>query len=360
MPKTTLAKIAEMIGATAPAATNNGAGAASADATEILGISSLPEAGPDQVSFCGDGKHLRQIAGTRAAAVIVPTKIRLPAGVTVPLLIVDDADVAVNKLLTFFAPPIPRPPVGVDPLARVDPTARLGDGCRIGPFVTVGARATVGDGCVLHPGVVVGDDTSLGDGCELHANVVVRERCTVGRRVIVNANSTIGTDGFGYRWDGRHHAKVPQIGTVVIGDDVELGSNTCVDRAKFSATVVGPGTKVDNLVQIGHNTRVGSHCIIVGQVGLAGSVTLGNGVVLGGQSAIRDHISLGDGSMVAACSGVAEDVDAGQVVSGLPALPHRQSLREQAALRRLPELVQQMRKLQEEVKRLRVKLGEPE
>lgn len=319
---------------------------------EVVGIDALADASPRHVSFCGDGHYLKQVSASRAAAVVVPRKLKLPEGGSTRWLVVDDADVAVNKLLQHFAPPIPRPAIGVDAIARVDPSAVLGEGVRVGPFVYVGARAKVGARCVLHPGVHVGDDTVLGDDCELFANVVVRERCTLGNRVVVHAGSVIGSDGFGYRWDGRRHAKVPQIGTVVIGDDVEIGSCACVDRAKFSATVVGPGTKIDNLVQVAHNVRTGAHCIITGQVGLAGSVTLGHGVVLGGQCAVRDHMTLGDGAMVAACSGVAEDVEARQMVSGLPALPHRQSLREQAALRRLPELVQQMRKLTEEVGRL--------
>jgi UDP-3-O-[3-hydroxymyristoyl] glucosamine N-acyltransferase len=176
---------------------------------------------------------------------------------------------------------------------------------------------------------------------------------TLGNRVIIHAGSVLGTDGFGYRWDGKQHAKIPQIGTVIVEDDVEIGSCVCIDRAKFSATRIGRGSKIDNLVQIGHNVTVGPHCIIVGQAALAGSVTLGAGVVLGGQCAVRDHVTLADGAMVAACSGVAEDVDPKTIVSGLPALPHRQSLREQAALRRLPDLVVQVRKLQEEVDRLK-------
>jgi UDP-3-O-[3-hydroxymyristoyl] glucosamine N-acyltransferase len=217
----------------------------------------------------------------------------------------------------------------------------------------------LGARCVLYPGVYIGDDTTLGDDCHLLPNVVVRERCTLGHRVIVHAGAVIGTDGFGYRWDGKQHAKVPQIGTVEIGDDVEIGSCACIDRAKFAATRIGHGTKIDNLAQIGHNVVIGPHCIIVGQAGLAGSATLGTGVILGGQSAVRDHITMGDGAMLAACSGVMEDVPAKQIVSGLPALPHRQSLREQAALRRLPDLVVQVRKLEEELRALKAQLPQP-
>jgi len=177
--------------------------------------------------------------------------------------------------------------------------------------------------------------------------------------VVIHASSVLGTDGFGYRWDGQKHAKIPQIGTVIVEDDVEIGSCVCIDRAKFSSTRVGRGTKIDNLVQIGHNVQIGPHCIIVGQAGLAGSVRLGERVVLGGQTAVRDHITIGDGAMSAACSAIAEDVEPKTVVSGMPAFPHRQSLREQAALRRLPDLVVQVRKIQEEIAKLKGKTDQP-
>ena len=231
----------------------------------------------------------------------------------------------------------------------------LGESVAVGPFVFIGERAHIGARTVLHAGVYVGDDVTIGEDCELFPNVTLRERLTLGKRVIIHAGSVLGTDGFGYRWDGSQHQKIPQIGTIIIEDDVEIGSCVCIDRAKFSTTHVGRGTKIDNLVQIGHNVQVGPHCIIVGQAGLAGSSQLGTGVVLGGQTAVRDHITIGDGAMAAACSAIAEDVEAKQVVSGTPALPHRQSLREQAALRRLPDLVVQVRKLQEELDALKGK-----
>jgi UDP-3-O-[3-hydroxymyristoyl] glucosamine N-acyltransferase len=217
----------------------------------------------------------------------------------------------------------------------------------------------------------------LGDDCELFPNVVVRERCTLGHRVVIHAGSVMGSDGFGYRWDGEKHAKIPQIGVVIVEDDVEIGSCVCIDRAKFGATRIGRGTKIDNLVQVGHNAVTGPHCIVVGQAGMAGSVTLGAGVILAGQSAVKDHVHMGDrsilgpcsgvmddvppGQMVTGlpampCSGVMDDVPPGQMVTGLPAMPHRQMLREQAALRHLPELRTQVRKLQEELDALKAKL----
>jgi UDP-3-O-[3-hydroxymyristoyl] glucosamine N-acyltransferase len=345
MPSLTLSDIAEMLHVPAPAGHAQ---------TAVSGMATLAEAGPGDLSFLGSDAYLKQFAATKAAAVIVQRRVKLPRdGVRTPVFVVDDADLAVARVLERFAPPVPRPPVGRHHTAFVAPSALVGEGARVGMNVFVGDGCRIGRNVVLHPGVYVGADVTLGDDVELHPNVVLRERCTVGHRVIIHAGSIIGTDGFGYRWDGTRHQKVPQIGTVIIEDDVEIGSCVCIDRAKFSATRVGRGTKIDNLVQIGHNVVIGPHCIIVGQAGLAGSVTLGAGVVLGGQSALRDHITMGDGSMVAACSGVAEDVDPKMIVSGLPALPHRQSLREQAALRRLPDLVTQVRKLQEQIDALK-------
>jgi UDP-3-O-[3-hydroxymyristoyl] glucosamine N-acyltransferase len=316
-------------------------------------IGTLREAREDELSFLGSEKYLDDFAQTRAAAVIVHKRVKLPTDHGKPVLLVDDADLAVAQLLERFAPPVPRPPVGTHHLAVVSPSASIGENARIGPGVFIGDDCRIGKNAVLHAGVYIGADVTLGDDCELFPHVVLRERVTIGHRVIIHAGSVVGSDGFGYRWDGSKHQKIRQIGTVIIEDDVEIGSCVCIDRAKFAATRIGRGTKIDNLVQIAHNVTVGAHCIITGQVGIAGSATLGSGVVLGGQCAVRDHVTMGDGSAVAACSGVAEDVDPKTIVSGLPALPHRQTLREQAALRRLPDLVVQIRKLQEEVEELK-------
>jgi UDP-3-O-[3-hydroxymyristoyl] glucosamine N-acyltransferase len=319
----------------------------------LTGVNSLADASPSEISFLSSEAHASAFKTTRAAAVIVQRKLNLPGNPNTIALPVDDAELAVAKVLELFAPPVPRPPPGVHPTAIVSPSASIGQGARIGPGVFIGDDCRIGRNAILHHNVYLSADVSLGEDCEFFPNVVVRERITIGHRVVIHAGSVLGTDGFGYRWDGAKHAKVPQIGTVLIEDDVEIGSCVCIDRAKFAATRVGRGTKIDNLVQIGHNVQIGPHCIIVGQAGLAGSATLGAGVVLGGQSAVRDHIHMGDGSMLAACSGVMENVDPKSIVSGLPALPHRQSLREQAALRRLPNLVVEVRKLKEELEQLK-------
>lgn len=322
----------------------------------VAGVATLGEAGAQDLSYVASEALLDELAGTRAMAVIVQNRVKLPAAWTRPALRVDDAELAVGKVLELFAPPVPRPPAGVDPAARVAPSALLGRDVAVGPFAVIGERARLGDRTVVHAGVVVGDDVTTGEDCLLFPNVVIRERITIGNRVTIHAGSVLGTDGFGYRWDGKRHVKIPQIGTVVVEDEVEIGSCVCVDRAKFSTTRIGRGTKIDNLVQIGHNVQIGPHCILVGQTGLAGSSKLGTGVVLGGQTAVRDHIRIGDGAMAAARSAIAEDVEPKTIVSGMPALPHRQSLREQAALRQLPDLRVQVRKLQEELDKLRGEL----
>jgi UDP-3-O-[3-hydroxymyristoyl] glucosamine N-acyltransferase len=343
----TLGEIAAMLNCPAPA---------SADAP-IRGVATLTEAGPGEVSFLGSDTYLSQFHQTKAAAVIVSRKVQLPAGSIRPVLVVENADLAVAQILNRIAPPIARPAKGVHGSAQVDVTAKFGANVAVGALTFIGARTTVGKNTVIHPGVVISDDVTIGDDCEIFPNVTIRERITIGHRVIINAGTVLGTDGFGYRWDGKQHAKIPQIGTVVIEDDVEIGSAVCIDRAKFAATRVGKGTKIDNLVQVAHNVEIGPHCIIVGQVGLAGSCKLGTGVVLGGQVAVRDHISLGDGSSAAACSGIAEDVKSRQMVSGTPALPHRQNLRQHAALRHLPTLIEQMRAMQQEIEALKKQLN---
>jgi UDP-3-O-[3-hydroxymyristoyl] glucosamine N-acyltransferase len=343
-----LGEIAARVGAAAPPA-----GAAD---LAISGVAALEDAQSGQLSFVTSDAFVKGLAKTRASAVLVNKKVKFtprPTGNGPAILLVDDAELAMSKVLELFSFPPCRPDRGVDAQARIDPTADLALEVTVGPFTSIGRRTRVGRGTIIHSHVYIGDDVTIGEGCEIYPNVTIRERITIGSRVIINAGCVLGTDGFGYRWDGTKHAKVPQIGTIIIEDDVEMGSCVCIDRAKFSATRIGRGTKIDNLVQIAHNVVIGPNCILVGQVGLAGSATLGTGVTLGGQVAVRDHVTLGDGAMVAARGAVAEDIPAGTVVSGMPALPHRQTLREQAAIRRLPDLVVQVRKLQEEVERLK-------
>jgi UDP-3-O-[3-hydroxymyristoyl] glucosamine N-acyltransferase len=336
-----LREIAALLGCAAPATD-----------VRITGVAALDEAGPQDISFITSESYLKAFKASHAGAVLVQKKIPIGTDPHPIALLVDDADLALVKVLEAFAPPVPRPPRGTDATARVDQTASVGKDASIGAYSIVGARSRIGAETVIHPHVYISDDVEIGENCEIFPNVTIRERIQIGSRVIIHAGSVLGTDGFGYRWDGTKQAKIPQIGTVIVEDDVEIGSCVCVDRAKFSVTRIGRGTKIDNLVQIAHNVTIGPHTVIAGQAGLAGSATLGAKVVLGGQVALRDHVQVGDGAMIAACAAVANDVAAGEVVAGMPALPHRQALREQAAIRRLPDLVVQVRKLEEAIKRL--------
>jgi len=346
----TLDQIAELIGSAAPPQ----------DGRRIItGIAALDCAGSFDLSYLGSDQYLKDFQSTQAGAVIVQKRVKLPPEErNTAVLVVDDAELALAKVLSAFAPPIPRPPIGIDPTAKIASTVMMGEDVAVGPHVVLGERVQIGSAAVLHAGVFIGDDTKLGDHCELFPGAVVRERITLGHRVVIHSGSVLGSDGFGYRWDGSRHVKIPQIGTVIIGDDVEIGSCVCIDRAKFGATKIGSGTKIDNLVQIAHNVEIGEHCIIVGQAGIAGSAKLGRGVVLGGQVAVRDHIIIGDGAMVAATSGIAEDVPPKSIVSGTPALPHRQSLREQAALRDLPDLRNRVKQLKDQLDEMQKKLDE--
>ena len=319
----------------------------------VTGVASLSDAGPGDLSFLNSEAFLSEFQSTSAIAVLVQKQLKLPEATRTIVLRVDDADLAMARVLESFAPPVIRPVPGADPQSRIDPSAHIGNDVSIGAFSVVSAGARIGRGTIIYPQVYIGHDVMIGEDCQIFPNVTIRERIQIGSRVIIHAGSVLGTDGFGYRWDGTKQAKIPQIGTVIIEDDVEIGSCVCIDRAKFSSTRIGRGTKIDNLVQIAHNVTIGPHCVIVGQAGLAGSASLGTRVTLGGQTALRDHVHIGDGAMVAACAAVASDVASGEIVSGMPALPHRQSLRENAAMRRLPDLVTQMRKLEEEIKKIR-------
>jgi UDP-3-O-[3-hydroxymyristoyl] glucosamine N-acyltransferase len=340
-----LREIAAMVGCAPPAG----------DAC-VSGVAGLSEAGPDDLSFLNSEAFLTEFKSTNAAAVLVQKQLRIPETTRTVVLRVDDADLAMAKVLESFAPPVIQPAPGADPHSQIDPGAEIGADVSVGAFSVISAGARIGRGTIIHPLVFIGRDVTIGEDCQIFPNVTIRERIQIGSRVIIHAGSVLGTDGFGYRWDGAKQAKIPQIGTVIVEDDVEIGSCVCIDRAKFSSTRIGRGTKIDNLVQIAHNVTIGPHCVIVGQAGLAGSATLGTRVILGGQTALRDHVHIGDGAMVAACAAVASDVAAGEVVSGMPALPHRQTLRENAAMRRLPDLVTQMRKFEEEIKQIRSQL----
>lgn len=305
----------------------------------VTGVEQLDRAEPDQVTFVRDRKNAAAWAQSQSRVVLAARQAELAPDNGRAVILVDNADLAMATVLGLFAPATVAPPPGVHPRATVDPTAQLGAQVAIGPGCVVGAGARLGDGCVLHANVCLMDESTLGRRCQLFPGVVIRERCQLGDDVIIHSNAVIGADGFGYTpaADGRGLVKIPQIGTVSIGNDVEIGAGTCIDRGKHSATMIGDGTKIDNLCQIAHNCRIGRHCALAGQVGLAGSVTIGDGVLVGGNVSIKDQLNIGDGATIAACAAVMHDVPEGATWGGYPAQDLRQTLRQVAAVRRLTE-----------------------
>ncbi len=308
----------------------------------IQGVGTVHDAGPHEIAWVTDVTYFKKASVCRAAAIIGPADLPDTLGAVV---IVSDVEAAIAKVLAFFEPPLWQPPAGRDGSAYIDPTAELGEGVVVGPFVTIGPRTIIGRGTVLYSGVFVGADATIGASCQLWPNVFVGDRCQIGNRVVIWPSATIGRPGFGFILRERRLQRIPQIGTVVLEDDVEVGAGACVDRAKCGATRIGVGSKIDNMVQVAHNVRIGPGCILAGQVGLAGSVRLGTGVVLAGQVGVVDGVEVGDGVRATAKAGITHSVAAGMTVASYPARDRMTTLREQAAVRRLPDLADLVRKL---------------
>ncbi len=309
----------------------------------ITGAAGIEAAGPGQITFVDSPRFLRHLGASRAAAVIVRPGVECP----LPCLRAADPHSVFAAVLARFAMPRERVfPPGVHATALVDPTAVLGVGVAVGPYSVIGGSARLGDGCALGSHVVIGPDVVIGPRATLYAHVTVREGVEIGAEVILHAGAVVGSDGFGYRQGAAGLVKIPQIGRVVLEDGVEVGANACIDRAQTDVTRVGAGTKLDNLVQIGHNVTVGRHCAVSAQCGISGSSQLGDGVVLGGQVGVADHITVGDGAKVAAQSGLDRDLPAGAVVFGSPAVERRRAYRLVALTHRLPELFARLRRLE--------------
>lgn len=303
----------------------------------IEGPEQLERANNNQITFVGSRKYINLWETSKACAAIVDEKLNIEPGENRALIRVKNADLAMAKLLELFDPGPPQMENDIHPSAVVDDTAVIGNGCKIGANSYVGKNVVLGDGVLLYPNVTVLDETKIGKGTIVWSGTVIRERTEIGAYCIFHTNVSIGADGFGYRpsEDGRGLVKIPQIGNVVIGNAVEIGANSCVDRGKFSSTIIGDGCKIDNLVQIAHNCILGRSCIMAGHSGLAGSVTLGDGVIIGGSASIKDHTTIHSGAVVAAGSGVMNDVAAGKTVLGYPATDSRDMLKQWLALRRL-------------------------
>ena len=314
---------------------------------EIQGLLPFDSAGPGDLTLAADRRHLRQLDRCSASAVIVSAGVEAP-GVT--LLQVDDPKATFARLLELFNRQ-PFVAAGVSTLASVGRDCQLPADITVGPFATLGDRVVVGARTTIHSGARVGDGCVLGQDVVLHPNAVLYPGVQLGDRVVIHSGTVIGADGFGYVWDGERQVKMPQTGTVVIEDDVEIGANSCIDRATFGATVIEKGVKLDNHVHIAHNCRIGSHTIIVAQVGVSGSVKIGRNCVFAGHSGVVDHVTIGDHVSVMMKAGVSKDVPSGSRVSGAPAMDHDEAMRIEAVKRRLPELYQELKALKRKVDR---------
>ena len=320
----------------------------------------LTRAGVHDITFAADDKNFKLLRKSSAGACLVPEKhadALATEGLATSLVAVPDAMDAFLVILRKFRPQPPRPTCGVSPLAHIDPSATLGTDNQIFPGVFISAGARVGSRCILHPGVYLGPGSTVGDDCVLHPHVVLYDGVLVGSRVILHAGVVLGADGFGYRFRNGRFEKIPQLGTVHVGDDVEIGANTTVDRGMIGPTVVGTGTKLDNLVMIGHNCEIGKHNVFASQVGLAGSCSTGDYVRLAGQVGTADHVHLGQGCTVGAKSGVHKVIPAGETHVGYPARPEMEELKIVMATARTPEMRKQLRDLEKRLDDLEKRLA---
>jgi UDP-3-O-[3-hydroxymyristoyl] glucosamine N-acyltransferase len=308
----------------------------------VAGIKPLDQAGPDDLSFVAHPRYRRAAAASRAAGLIVGDDAIAPGR---NLILVENPYAALAVAMGLFHAP-ERPAPGISPLAVLGEGTTPGRDVSIAPFVVAGRGCHIGDRAALMAGVVLGDGVRIGEDCVLHPGVVVYARSLLGARVTVHASSVIGSDGFGYAEQGDGRVKIPQVGNVVVEDDVEIGACVAIDRATFGSTVVGRGTKIDNLVQIGHNVTIGEGSVLVAQSGIAGSTRLGRAVILAGQAGVAGHLEIGDRSVVGAKSAALQDLPAGSFVLGHPAVDHREWKRSQAALRRLPDLLHAVARLE--------------
>ena len=296
----------------------------------------LDLASTTEISFIGHKKYEKFWADSKASVAVVNEDIAIEPGENRAFIKVKNADLAMSMVLDLFELPPPIFEVNIHPSAIVDKTATIGNGTRIGPGSYIGPNVQLGENVTIYPNVTILDESKIGSNSTIWSGAVIRERCIVGNACIIHPNAVIGADGFGFRpCPERGLVKITHIGNVILGNGVEIGANSCVDRGKFSSTIVGDGCKIDNLVQIGHNSRLGRFCLMAGNSGLAGSVTLGDGVMIGGSASIKDHLTIGDGAIVGAGSGVAANVEAGKVVLGYPAVDARDALKQWAVLKRL-------------------------
>jgi len=316
---------------------------------EITGISPVKTASENEITFISGNKHQAALADSKAGAVIVHKYIK---DLDKPQLVVKNVNAALIEVLNIFAPKLKAVTPGVDPTARLGNNIKIAEGVSIGAYVVIDDGVEIGQNSVIAKGCTIGENTKIGNNCRIDSNVVIYHNCRLGNNVVIQANSTIGSTGFGYSFIEGAHRLIPHNGGVIIEDFVEIGANCCVDRAKFDNTIIGTGTKIDNLVQIAHNVVIGKCCLIAAQSGLSGSCRLGDGVVMGGQAGVKDNTTIGEGTMVGAQSGVIQNKPAGQTLFGTPAIDKNEKLRIFSASRHLPDMAKQIKQLIKRVESL--------
>jgi len=315
----------------------------------IKSASTLGRASEGDISFLANNKYEKQLRTTKASAVIVGKE---TASTPVPLLVADDPYYAFMQIMVLLHGHRKHKKVGISPRSSISDSAKIGADCHIHDFVTISDEAKIGDGCIIYPSAYIGQGVQIGNDNIIYPNVTIYDGCKIGNRVIINANSTIGEDGFGYASHKGMHHKIPQTGTVIIEDDVEVGACCGIERGTLGDTVIGQGSKLGDLVTVGHGTKIGAHCLLVAQVGIAGSTTLGHHCVVGGQVGIVGHINIGNNVTIAAQAGVINNIPDGKVVLGAPAIEVNQGKRAYSMIEYLPEMRQNIRRLESQIEQI--------
>ena len=344
MPIKTLGELAEYVG-----------GRVCGDPNVVIrSASTLGRADEGDISFLANVKYEKHLRTTKASAVIVGKE---TANTSVPLLVAEDPYYAFMQIMVLLHGHRKHKKVGISPRASISDSAKIGADCHIHDFAAIADAARVGDGCIIYPGVYVGQGVQLGNDCIIYPNVTIYDGCQIGNRVIINANSTIGEDGFSYASHKGVHHKIPQTGIVVMEDDVEIGTCCGIERGTLGDTVIGQGSKLGDLITIGHGTKIGAHCLLVAQVGIAGSTTLGHHCIVGGQVGIVGHINIGNNVTIAAQAGVINNISDGKVVLGAPAIEVNQGKRAYSMIQYLPEIRQNIRNLQSQIEQIVSSMG---
>ena len=320
----------------------------------ICGAATLRDAGSGQITLVDESEKNQHLENCRAAAVVAPRSF-VPH--SMPAIQVDDVHRAFAIIVQYFSPPRAMPRVGVSPLAAVSPTATIGQNVDIYPFATIGEHVTIGAGSTIHSGVHIMAGSNIGEDVTIFPNAVLYENTMVGPRSLIHANVILGAYGFGYGFADGRHVLSAQLGNVVLGSDVEIGAGSTIDRGTYGPTSIGDGTKIDDLVMVAHNCRIGRHNMLCSQVGIAGSTTTGDYVVMAGQVGVRDHVHIGDRAVLGAMAGVINDVPDGSRMIGIPATPERDQKIKQAAFSKLPEMRRELKKLQRLAAKIAERLG---